>query len=749
MSTAELDPPVNLGKQPDPTGVLHTLRPAPRPPVDVAAPVLPAALRDRTAFTTAAALTAARTAYRAKRLAMHTPVIVGLLLLRVPWGVARVVAMAARWIYDSDTAALRHAHAGRGETAEALKAQAMRKANLHARWFVAGAVLAPVLVPVLAWSDPRALAAVGALAVFGLVVKLIPGRGWQEVVGAAVAAAAVWWFLPTLIALIPRPPVWALVVVFAALTFALGWIGRPRGKTLTGGTQYAMPTKLVKPTAEMVVDALCRSGIPGMTLQAADRVHAEIRVIAPGVAATPHGYLIEMELPPGVTVDMVVKQRAPLAAALRRDLSTVWPSGNTERHPGYLRLFLSYEPMTKARQPVWPVAAGEPLSCFDPIPMFTDEQQRWVSITLAGTHMVMGGSSGSGKSVGLRQLGVALAFALDTRIIVFDGKLSGDLNPIRSLCHGFYEGAEPEDVAKQIGCLKWLVAERQRRALFLAALPRDENRHSKVTAELAAKYPKQLAPIVVLFDEVQEYTEYGVKGNAKEMAIRTEFVALLTKLARLARSAGIVMVFVSQKPDATVLPTAIMGNCGIRVAFRVLEQQHNDQVLGTSARKNGIDATMFTLQDRGIAWVRGGEAANAMVARTWSEMVDLDVADELATKAYAMRKAAGLLTGAAAEDATPDTDDVVRLVDDVREVMDVAGADRMHLVVLLDRLALLRSELYGVMDVAGLGAALRGAGVEVKDQMKVGSRNTSGVLRAALDEPDEPDDGAAVVVPIR
>src|SRR5690606_13675950 len=247
--------------------------------------------------------------------------------------------------------------------------------------------------------------------------------------------------------------------------------------------KYSDPSRPEKPTAKMVVDALCRIGVSGMTLAAIDRVHQEVRVIAPGVAASKHGYVIELELPPGVTAEMVVAKREALAGALRRDLACVWPSGNPNRHPGYLRLFLSHKPMNTGKQPEWPIAAGKPVDVFDPLPLFTDEELRWVSLTLAGTHAAVGGASGFGKSVWLRSLALAFAFDPRVQLIVFDGKRSGDLECVRQLAHGFYEGAEPEDVDAQLNALRELVKERERRAKFLSELPPDE-RSPKVTSAL-------------------------------------------------------------------------------------------------------------------------------------------------------------------------------------------------------------------------------------------------------------------------
>ena len=687
-------------------------------------------------FLTTARQFARRNAYRGGKWTLNGPAIVLLLIMYSPRGLARVTVSLSRYLYDWDSAQVRHQHAGNTETPEYVKAQNIRKANLKARWMVASAVTVATVGPVLAWTAPNALAWIVAPVLFVWIVKMIPGKEFWEYIVAFGSAALVWWKLPHWLALVPDPPWWLLPAIGTAAVLTLGWVGRPKGKDLLKDSRAGLPSELVKPTAEMVVDALIRTGIPGMSLQNAERIHEETRIIAPGVATSSHGYILEMELPPGITTEMVAARRPSFAAALRRDLSMVWPAGLPEKHPGYLRLFLSHQPMNKAKQPTWPIAAGKPIDVFEPIPMFTDEQCRWVNITLAGTHMVMGGASGSGKSVGLRQLGVALAFALNTKIVVFDGKRNGDLEPIRDLCHAYFEGAEPEEIEEQLQCLRWLVTERAKRAKFLSSLPRDI-RQPKVTPELAARFPAQLSPIAVLIDECQEHTEYGIKGNRDDKKTRDEFVALYTKLSRLARSVGIMLVFVSQKPDASVLPSAIMGNCGIRVAFRVSEQVHNDQILGTSARKNGIDATTFSLHERGMAWVRGGETADTMVARTWSDMVELEPAHELAAKAYRLRKEAGLLTGQAAGEDDETAAPKANLLDDIRDVMDnpagqVQPASRMHLATIVEALQLVRPGAWDHLDAESLGGMLRKAGVFV-GQVKIGNRNTSGIRRQDLD----------------
>ncbi|MDB5288750.1 MAG: hypothetical protein JWR05_3699, partial [Mucilaginibacter sp.] len=107
-----------------------------------------------------------RNLYRARRQAFYSPVYLGLLLMYAPRGLGRLVAALSRYLYDYDSAAVRHTHAGNVETPEYQKAQVIRKANLKARWMVAGTLIVALLVPVLAWTFPGVLAVLLAGAAF-------------------------------------------------------------------------------------------------------------------------------------------------------------------------------------------------------------------------------------------------------------------------------------------------------------------------------------------------------------------------------------------------------------------------------------------------------------------------------------------------------------------------------------------------------------------------------------------------------
>src|SRR5690606_9632088 len=141
-----------------------------------------------------------------------------------------------------------------------------------------------------------------------------------------------------------------------------------------------------------------------------------------------------------------------------------------------------------------------------------------------------------------------------TRLVILDGKANGDMRPFRLVAHGYYEDDDPEGVLEQLNAVKEIREEMRRRARFLRELPPEENPEDKVTSALVDRYP-HLAPIILLIDECQVYTEH------EDKRIREEFIAAAADIVRRGRSAGIVPIFCTQKPSADVLPTAIVDNC--------------------------------------------------------------------------------------------------------------------------------------------------------------------------------------------
>jgi DNA segregation ATPase FtsK/SpoIIIE, S-DNA-T family len=133
-------------------------------------------------------------------------------------------------------------------------------------------------------------------------------------------------------------------------------------------------------------------------------------------------------------------------------------------------------------------------------------------------------------------------------------------------------------------------------------------------------------------------------------------------------------------------------------------------VLGTSAYKNGVRATMFARSDRGIGYL-AGEGDDPQIVRSF--YVDAPAAEQIITRARAMRQHAGTLAGhALGEDPDPASPATSNLLEDILAVVPADQAKVWNETVVA-RLAELRPEVYGGWAGEQLTAALKPHGVSV------------------------------------
>ena len=692
-----------------------------------------------------------QTARRGRHWASHQPTLVrgasitrqapkaaGLLVVYTPRGAVRVLVRGREWLWATNAQQQVAQLLEDGQHEVWVKASATLAARLERlalrRWLIAGLLGLAGLVG-LAWWAPGTFRWLLA----GLVFAAILTAGWSTcralkelaiLVGAALAlASVVWWQGLALAALIPQPPAWWAWAALAVLVVVCGLAGRQEDQPLMempmAQTDEATGPK--KPSAEMVVDALCRLGITGMTPAVIEQVREETRVIAPGVGRSRRGWHLQLELPWAVTAGQVMDKREQLAAALKRELGTVWPTQGP-RHPGHLVLFLADRPMATSPQEPWSVVDKGRVDIFSSLEMFTDQEGRWVELQIAYKRILIGGESGSGKSFYARQIGVACAFDPRVRIVVFDGKANGDMDPLIPVAHGFYIGAQPEEMAAQLAAAQAIEREMDRRARFLRTLPREENPENKVTSALVDRYP-DLAPYLVIVDELQEYTQ------AEDKAMAKEFTRIFTRFSRLGRSAGIIPVIATQYPADGVVPVAMRSNFSTKFCLRVEGHQQVEVILGTGSYASGLKANLFTASESGLAWHKGDGQEPSIVRSVYG--LDGPACDELVEQARAMRANLGMLTGQAADGEVVDAEIVISIVEDVESVMRHHQRGRAQWVQLVPWLRESRPGHYIDLTEDELSARIRSAGIEPR-QVKVEGVNRNGVYLSDLRKrPDE------------
>lgn len=185
--------------------------------------------------------------------------------------------------------------------------------------------------------------------------------------------------------------------------------------------------------------------------------------------------------------------------------------------------------------------------------------------------MVIGGVPGSGKTASL--LGVFAAMAGKADLYVFDGKSGFDLHPLRHIATVYDNSG---DLSAPLDVLKELDQLRVKRAAEL---------HDKLGANnfwnvgLADRERLGISPIFLILDEVQTWLDTsGMSGDEKTVA--GEITRLIRTLIQKARSAGIVTILTTQKPDSKTIPTVIRDNAALKLCFRVSTSEQAVTVLG-------------------------------------------------------------------------------------------------------------------------------------------------------------------------
>jgi S-DNA-T family DNA segregation ATPase FtsK/SpoIIIE len=543
-------------------------------------PVIPAWLRSRQEAATTAKWVLAHCLHVTGYHAVRTPVYAAKLAARSPRGLARLVSGMVRWTFDAEGQPVRVAAVTRADPEAYLKLSRQRDSRVRLRVWLAGFVL---------------------------------------IVALAVAAVA-----------LAGPPPARVGAVVLAVTL-LGLAGAPADKPLID--RAVLPSQVEKLTSDIVIRGLGAVGLAAINQAIAKNPRTAIEFKAP-ISRDGPGWRADLDLPYGVTVAEVMDRRDKLASGLRRQIGCVWPEADHGQHPGRLVLWVGDQDMSKAAQPPWPLAKHGTADLFKPVAFGTDQRGRPVKVTLMFTSAVIGSIPRMGKTFLVRLL--ALVAALDPRaaLYLFDLKGTGDLSPLEGVAHRYRAGEEDEDIAYGLAAMRELQEELRRRARVIRGLPKDICPENKVTPELASTKTLGLHPIGAFCDECQKWFEHPKYG--------TELEAICTDLVKRGPALGIFLVLATQRPDAKSLPTGISANAVLRMCLKVMGQTENDMVLGTSAYKNGVRATMFDFADKGIFYF-AGEGGPPRIVRGFE--INGPAAEKIALRARGLRERAGTLTG--------------------------------------------------------------------------------------------------------
>lgn len=188
---------------------------------------------------------------------------------------------------------------------------------------------------------------------------------------------------------------------------------------------------------------------------------------------------------------------------------------------------------------------------------------------LHSPHTLIAGSTGSGKSVLVQNIILAIA-ATNTpeqaRIVLIDPKQGVDYFVFEDLPH--LDGGIIDNQGVATNRLTDLVAEMDRRYVRFR-----DARVPNLAAYNARVAPDQRLPAIWLVHD--EFAEWMLTEDYREAVTN-----VVQRLGVKARAAGIYLVFAAQRPDANVMPMQLRANLGNRLILRVDSEGTSEIALG-------------------------------------------------------------------------------------------------------------------------------------------------------------------------
>ncbi len=239
-------------------------------------------------------------------------------------------------------------------------------------------------------------------------------------------------------------------------------------------------------------------------------------------------------------------------------------------------------------------------------------------------HLLIAGTTGSGKSVGLNSMICSLLYRLtpdQCRMIMIDPKLL-ELRPYEDIPHLL--SPVVTEPAKAIRALKWAVEEMEDRYRKMASIGvrslsgfndkvrLTKGKGQKLTRRVQVGYDAEtgqpqyeeealdfepMPQIVIIVDELADLM----------MTAGKEVEFLIQRLAQKARAAGIHLIMATQRPSVDVITGVIKANLPTRISFHVTSKIDSRTILGEQGAEQllGKGDMLYMMGGRQIVRVHG------------------------------------------------------------------------------------------------------------------------------------------------
>ena len=186
-------------------------------------------------------------------------------------------------------------------------------------------------------------------------------------------------------------------------------------------------------------------------------------------------------------------------------------------------------------------------------------------------HLLIAGTTGSGKSVMLNSIIISLLYKSspdDCKLLLIDPK-QVEFTPYEGIPHLIVPKVI-SDLTKATNALQWAVDEMERRfRLIREARVRDIDEYNS-TPDVVTYKKKKMPFIVIIIDEFSDFIMQG-KKEVEDKIIR---------LGQKARAAGIHIILATQYPTTEYVTGGIKANFPSRIAFKVASNVNSVVILG-------------------------------------------------------------------------------------------------------------------------------------------------------------------------
>ena len=329
-------------------------------------------------------------------------------------------------------------------------------------------------------------------------------------------------------------------------------------------------------------------------------IKGEIGRIRPGPVVT----LYELKPAPGLKASRVIGLSDDIArsmTALSARVSTVPGRSvigielpNPAREKVYLREIVERNSFKSTKLKL-PIALGKDIAG-DSVVVDLSEMP----------HLLVAGTTGSGKSVAINTMILSLLYSLSPdqcRLIMIDPKML-ELSVYDGIPHLL--SPVVTDPKKAIVALKWVVGEMEERYHKMSKLHvRNVHGYNELGRKALAENRKVIRRVQTGFDDRTGEPVYEVEEFEPEilpfivvivdemadlmMVAGKEIEACIQRLAQMARASGIHLIMATQRPSVDVITGTIKANFPTRISFAVsskidsrtiLEEQGAEQLLG-------------------------------------------------------------------------------------------------------------------------------------------------------------------------